>query len=151
MYSYVLYCNIDKSGFNAVSASLVQFSFQKKELKKSMVCLTDDIHITLPFTIKLHQSCWFIIISYEENAIDCIIFLSSPEPKAQVSFSDQNLSASVVVVVVVAVVNFSYFHVLLQNHWVNFNQTWRIASLGEGDSSLFKWRAPPFSKGRSIV
>ena len=45
-------------------------------------------------------------------------------------------------------VNFSYFHLLLQNHWANFNQTWHKASLGEGDSSLFKWSAPPFSKGR---
>ena len=53
-----------------------------------------------------------------------------------------------VVVVVVVVVNFSHFHLLLQNHWANFNQTCHKASLGEGDSSLFKWRAPPFSKGR---
>ena len=45
-------------------------------------------------------------------------------------------------------VNFSHFHLLLQNHWANFNQTWHKASLGKGDSSLFKWRAPPFSKGR---
>ena len=61
---------------------------------------------------------------------------SSPKPKAQVSFSDQNLS--VVVVVIVLVVNFSYFHLLLQNHWANFNQTWHNAFLGEGDSSLIK-------------
>ena len=39
-------------------------------------------------------------------------------------------------------------YLLLQNHWPNFNQTWHKASLGEGDSSLFKWRAPPFPKGR---
>ena len=45
-------------------------------------------------------------------------------------------------------INFSHFHLLLQNHWANFNQTWHKASLGEGDSSLFKWRAPPFCKGR---
>ena len=36
-------------------------------------------------------------------------------------------------------VNFSHF-LLLQNHWANFNQTWHRASLGEGYSSLFKWR-----------
>ena len=30
----------------------------------------------------------------------------------------------------------------------NFNQTWHKASMGEVDSSLFKWKAPPFSKGR---
>ena len=39
-------------------------------------------------------------------------------------------------------------NLLLQNHWANFNQTWHKASLGEGDSSMFKWRAPPFSKER---
>ena len=37
----------------------------------------------------------------------------------------------------------SYF----PNNWSNFNQTWHKKSLGEGDSSLFKWRAWPFSKG----
>ena len=26
------------------------------------------------------------------------------------------------------------------NHWANFSQTWHKASLGEGNSSLFKWR-----------
>ena len=46
---------------------------------------------------------------------------------------------SVVVVDVVigvgVVVNFSHFHLLLQNHWANFNQTWHKVSLGEEDSS----------------
>ena len=31
-------------------------------------------------------------------------------------------------------------NLVLQNHWAIFNQTWLKASLGEGDSSLFKWR-----------
>ena len=51
---------------------------------------------------------------------DFILFIS-PESKAQVSFSDQNLSLSVNVVGIV--INFSHFHTLLQNHWANFNQT----------------------------
>ena len=74
------------------------------------------------------NSCWF-----KKHVV-----FSTPEPKAEVScpFS------------VVVVVNFSHFHLLLQNHWAEFNQTWHKASLGEGNSSLFKWRAPPFSKGR---
>ena len=47
------------------------------------------------------------------------LVFSSPEPNAQVSFSDQN--SSIVcrrwhVVVVVVVVNFSHFHLLLRNH-----------------------------------
>ena len=35
-------------------------------------------------------------------------------------------------------VNFSHFFLLLQNHWANFNQIWRRASLGNWDSKLFK-------------
>ena len=52
------------------------------------------------------------------------------------------------VVVVVGVVNFSHFLLLLQNHWTNFNHAWYKVSLGEGDSSLFKWRTTLFSKAR---
>ena len=79
-----------------------------------------------------------------------IYIISSPELKAQVSFSD-HLSSVVCLSVRPSVclsVNFSPFHLLLQNHWANFNQTWHKASLRDGGSSLFKWRAPPFSKGR---
>ena len=76
----------------------------------------------------------------------------SPEQKAQVSFSDQNLSVVCLhhccCLVVVIVVNFSNFHLLLQNQWANFNQTWHKASLDEGDSCLFKLRVPSFSKGK---
>ena len=36
----------------------------------------------------------------------------------------------------------------LQNQWANFNQTWPKISLGEGNSNLFKWRAPSLSRGR---
>ena len=39
-------------------------------------------------------------------------------------------------------------NLLFQNRWANFNQTWHKASVGEGGQSLFKWRAPPFSKWR---
>ena len=49
------------------------------------------------------------------------------------------------------VINFSHFHLLLKNHWTNFNQTWHNTFLGEGDSSLFKWRALLLSKGRYIT
>ena len=51
------------------------------------------------------------------------MFFCLPKLKAQVSFSDQNLSV-VIVVVVVVVINFSHFHLLLQNLWAIFNQTW---------------------------
>ena len=51
---------------------------------------------------------------------------SSPEPKAQVSFFDRNLSVvrrrrRCSVVVVVIVVNFAHSLLLLQNHWANFS------------------------------
>ena len=52
----------------------------------------------------------------------CIVnveIISSPERKAQVSFPDQIRPLSLVivfVVLVVVVINFSYFHLLLQNH-----------------------------------
>ena len=52
--------------------------------------------------------------------------------RPQVSFSDQILS------IVVIVINFSHYHLPLQNHMTNFNQTWHKASLGERNSSLFK-------------
>ena len=59
---------------------------------------------------------------------------SSPELKAQVSFSD-HLSSVVCLSVHPSVclsvrlsVNFSHFHLLLQNHWANFNQTWHKVS-----------------------
>ena len=45
-------------------------------------------------------------------------------------------------------VNFSHFHLLLQNQWANFNQTWHKAFISGGNSSLCKWRATSFSKGR---
>ena len=75
-------------------------------------------------------------------------FLANLSRRLKWAFLIKKFSLSVVVVVVVVVVNFAHFHLLLQKHWANFNQTWPTASLGKGDSSLFKWRPPPFSKGR---
>jgi hypothetical protein len=60
-------------------------------------------------------------------------FFSSPELKAQVSYSDHPLS-----VVRLSVCKLLHFRLLLQNHWANFNQTWHKSSLGGGDSKLFK-------------
>ena len=74
--------------------------------------------------------------------------LSSPELKVQVSFSDR--LSFVVCLSARPSLNFSYFRHLLKNHWAKFNQTWHKASLVEGDSSLLKWRAPPFCKARKL-
>ena len=60
------------------------------------------------------------------------LIFSSPELKAQVSFSDHPYSG------VRPSVNFSHFQLLLNNHWANFNQSWHKASLGKGNSKLLK-------------
>ena len=73
-------------------------------------------------------------------------FISSPEPKAQVSFSDR-LSPFLCLSVRPSV-NIPYFRLLLKNHQANFNQIWQNASFREGNSSFFKLKAPPFSKRR---
>ena len=49
----------------------------------------------------------------------------------------------VVVIVVGVVVNFSHFCLLPQNHWASYNQSCKTF-LGDGVSSLFKWRATSF-------
>jgi hypothetical protein len=68
-------------------------------------------------------------------------FFSSPELKAQVSYSDRPLSVvrlSVRPSVRPSVCKLLHFRLLLQNHWANFNQTWHKSSLGGGDSKLLK-------------
>ena len=116
----------------------------------------------LPLIMKFHGLCrfdWFTIkltaavaqsvraFAYHVEFVNIpVVHLSR---RLKWTFLIKICSLSVVVVEhVVVVVNFSHFHFLLQNHWANFNQTWHKASLGKGDSSLFKWRAPPFSKGK---
>ena len=77
------------------------------------------------------------------------LVFSSPELKAQVSFSDR-LSSVVCLSVFPSVrltVNFSYFRLLLKNHWVHFNQIWHKTSLGEGNSSFLNEGPRPFSRG----
>ena len=72
------------------------------------------------------------------------VVYNSPELKAQVGFSDH---LSSVRLSVCPSVNFLHFR-LLQNQWANINQTWHKASLDKEDSSLFKQRVTPFTKGR---
>ena len=54
---------------------------------------------------------------------------NSPDLKAEASFSDCLSS-------VCLSINFSHFHLFLQNHWANFNQTWYEASLAKGNLFL---------------
>ena len=39
-------------------------------------------------------------------------------------------------------VNFSHLQILLQNHWVNFNQIWH-----KGDLNLYKWKGHAIFQG----
>ena len=60
------------------------------------------------------------------DGIFVILFLSSPELKAQVSFSDP-LSSVVCLPVrpsVLPSLKLSHFHLLFENHWANFKQSW---------------------------
>ena len=76
---------------------------------------------------------------------------SSPEPKAQVSYSIAVRFRPSSIVRRPSSVNFLHFHLLLENAWLDFNQTWQESSLGVGDSKLFKsyvW--PPWGpRGRA--
>ena len=54
----------------------------------------------------------------------------------------------VVVVVVGVVVNSHIFIIFFRTTGLISGLTWHKTSLGEGGSSLYKWRAPTFSKGR---
>jgi hypothetical protein len=66
------------------------------------------------------------------------LVFSSPELKAQVSYSDRPLSG--VRLSVRLSVNFYIFDFFSRTTGANFNQTWHKSSLGEGDSSVFKGR-----------
>ena len=57
---------------------------------------------------------------------------SSPEPKAQVSYCRPFSS----VVRRPSSVNFLHFHLLLENAWLDFNQTWQESFLEVGDSKV---------------
>ena len=104
-----------------------------------------DLIYCAKMIIHLRVKLYVLKMSFEIDISIQWVF-SSPELKAQVSFSDRLLS--VVCLSVCPSVNFSHFQLLFQNHWTNFNQTWHKASLGGGDSIFFKCRATPSSKGR---
>ena len=95
--------------------------------------------------LTMHAQLWlfYVHLNIFKSWYKATVF-SSPELKAQVSFSDH---LSSVVCPSVCLCKFSHFHLLLQNHWANFNQTWHKVSEGEGDSRLFKWRPRPSKRG----
>jgi len=68
----------------------------------------------------------YILIFQDEG--QCVF--SSPGLKGNVSFCHHFASVSV---------NFSYFHLLLWNHWTDLDQTWQKCSLGGLPSDLLFW------------
>ena len=98
----------------------------------------------LPFITQFYILIQLRVVYWLIFATCRIIVFSSPELKAQVSFSDCLSSVR-------PSVNCSHFY-FLQNHWANFYQTWHISvSLGDRDSSLFKWTATTFSRGDNDI
>jgi hypothetical protein len=65
--------------------------------------------------------------------IKFVFIFSSPQLKAQVSYTDRLVS-----VVRPSVCKLLHFRLLLQNRWAIFNQTWHKSSLEGGDSEFFK-------------
>jgi hypothetical protein len=88
------------------------------QLADEFMCFSQSIGKRKHFNLGLMMTIFFIF--------------SSPELKAQVSFSDRLASVCLSVCKVI------HFRLLLQNAWANFNHTWHKSSLGGGDSSLFK-------------
>ena len=85
-----------------------------------------------------------------------VIFLAHLSRRLKWAFLIKICPLSVVVVVVVVVVavvvfvvvvNFSHFHLLLQNHWANFNQIWHNAPLVKGIQGCSNERTHPFPRG----
>ena len=81
----------------------------------------------------------FILLWKFINEMYTYLF-SSPEQEAQMNFSAADHLSSVCLSV------FSHFPILLQ--LASFNQTWHKATVWEGYSSLFKWRATTFLQGK---
>ena len=69
---------------------------------------------------------------------------SSPELKAQVSFSDRQLSIVCLFISLSIHFNISHFLSSLQNHWTNFNQTWHKTQ------NILGWRGFVKMKGQEL-
>ena len=69
-----------------------------------------------------------------------IFFVSSPELKAQVSFTNRLSSFGLSRY-------FSHFHLLLQDQYTNFNRTWHKASFGKGIQICSNKGSCPYPRG----
>ena len=121
-------------------------------LVKLMTCFNDDTLLTCSCFCRSTDDLFYDdipVLVIVGQLMTCFCFMihswpvfSSPELKAQASV---RLSVRLSVC---PSVNFSYFRLLLKNHWDNFNQSSHKATFYKGESSLFKLRATSFPKGR---
>ena len=93
-----------------------------------------DLCTTLTFDLYMFCEVSLVSLTYSFYLVFLIPF-SSTEQKTQVSFSTRT--------VVCLSVKFSYFPLLLQNHWTNFNQTLAQNILG--------WRGCKFVQMKGAV
>ena len=88
------------------------------------------VNILLKYELILLDTIFWYLTSGDPFVLNISMvrysFFCSPELKAQVRFSDFLTS---VCLSVHLSINFTHFHLLLQNHLANFNQTWHKASL----------------------
>ena len=92
-----------------------------------------------------HLKCLHFYVFYTILTGVFIEIFSSPELKAQVSFSDR--LASVICPSVCLSVCLSVNFTSSSSSPEPLGQNWLRAVFGDGNSSLFKWRATPFPKG----
>ena len=92
-----------------------------------------------------HLKCLHFYVFYTILTGVFIEIFSSPELKAQVSFSDR--LASVICPSVCLPVCLSVNFTSSSSSPEPLGQNWLRAVFGDGNSSLFKWRATPFPKG----
>ena len=83
---------------------------------------SDSLPMTSPS--KIQSRIYYSLIVFF-NMSDLLVLLSPPELKLKLSLSDCLLSVACPTVCpsICLSLNFSHFHLLLQNHWANFNQS----------------------------
>ena len=110
-----------------------------------ILCMIEQREIILTMSWKVIRANlfrWNLVYFYHSQVNIFIIFITflSGEFQCCCRHIDENVGTAMRNQGVRGLVNFV--------RTMNFSQTWHIASLGEGDSSLYKWRATPFHKGR---
>jgi hypothetical protein len=125
-----LFCGMPYGGIHFLYESNVNVLFICAAVRRVYNKFSSQFPQQLLIADAWNFSTLFVMACYMVGFI-----FSSPELKAQVSFSDRLLSG-----VRLSVCKHLHFWLLLENRWTNFNQTWHKSSLGEGNSSLFKGR-----------